>query len=217
MRAGERLPHLKAPVRTFSSEDPAADLYYREPQVMEGDKPLLNLADTTLNQRHNAENAMAAVLACRHLGIPAETAAEVLKEFTPPGHRCETVRTLDGVLWLNDSKATNLHALEAALKSQNSPVILIAGGKDKGLDYLPLRHMLKERCAPAWYSARLRTSSRTPFPPWFPRKKQRTWRTAWPRPAPAPGRETPSCSPPAPPPLTCSPATSSAARPSGTR
>ena len=45
------------------------------------------------------------------------------------------VRTLDGVLWLNDSKATNLHALEAALKSQNSPVILIAGGKDKGLDY----------------------------------------------------------------------------------
>ncbi|WP_423232438.1 UDP-N-acetylmuramoyl-L-alanine--D-glutamate ligase [Akkermansia sp. JRP_AM1] len=84
VRAGERLPHLKAPVRTFSSEDPAADLYYREPQVMEGDKPLLNLADTTLNQRHNAENAMAAVLACRHLGIPAETAAEVLKEFTPP-------------------------------------------------------------------------------------------------------------------------------------
>ena len=62
VRAGERLPHLKAPVRTFSSEDPAADLYYREPQVMEGDKPLLNLADTTLNQRHNAENAMAAVL-----------------------------------------------------------------------------------------------------------------------------------------------------------
>ena len=112
---------------------------------MEGDKPLLNLADTTLNQRHNAENVMAALLACRHLGIPAETAAEVLKEFTPPGHRCETVRTLDGVLWLNDSKATNLHALEAALKSQNSPVILIAGGKDKGLDYLPLRPMLKEK------------------------------------------------------------------------
>ena len=40
------------------------------------------------------------------------------------------------MLWLNDSKATNLHALEAALKSQNSPVVLIAGGKDKGLDYL---------------------------------------------------------------------------------
>lgn len=78
-------------------------------------------------------------------GHSRKTAADVLKEFTPPGHRCETVRTLDGVLWLNDSKATNLHALEAALKSQHSPVILIAGGKDKGLDYVPLQPMLKEK------------------------------------------------------------------------
>ena len=145
VRFGEHLPALKAPVRTFSSESPEADLYYWEPLVMEGDSPLLNLAGTSLSQRHNAENVMAAVLACRHLGIPAETAAEVLEEFTPPSHRCEAVRTLDGVLWLNDSKATNLHALEAALKSQNAPVVLIAGGKDKGLDYLPLRPMLKEK------------------------------------------------------------------------
>ena len=145
VRFGEHLPALKALVRTFSSESPEADLYYREPLVMEGDSPLLNLAGTSLSQRHNAENVMAAVLACRHLGIPAETAAEVLEEFTPPSHRCEAVRSLDGVLWLNDSKATNLHALEAALKSQNAPVVLIAGGKDKGLDYLPLRSMLKEK------------------------------------------------------------------------
>ncbi len=145
VRFGEHLPALKALVRTFSSESPEADLYYREPLVMEGDSPLLNLAGTSLSQRHNAENVMAAVLACRHLGIPAETAAEVLEEFTPPSHRCEAVRSLDGVLWLNDAKATNLHALEAALKSQNAPVVLIAGGKDKGLDYLPLRPMLKEK------------------------------------------------------------------------
>lgn len=145
VRLGERLPGLKSPVRTFSSESPEADLHYRESLVMEGNSPLLDLADTTLGQKHNAENVMAAVLACRHLGIPAAAAAEVLKEFTPPGHRCETVRNLDGVLWLNDSKATNLHALEAALKSQNAPVVLIAGGKDKGLDYLPLRPMLREK------------------------------------------------------------------------
>lgn len=138
---------------------------------MEGDKPLLNLADTTLNQRHNAENAMAAVLACRHLGIPAETAAEVLKEFTPPGHRCETVRTLDGVLWLNDSKATNLHALEAALKSQNSPVILIAGGKDKGLDYLPLRHMLKEKVRSCVVFGQIADQLQDAFSPVVPTEK----------------------------------------------
>lgn len=145
VRFGEHLPALKALVRTFSSESPEADLYYREPLVMEGDSPLLNLAGTSLSQRHNAENVMAAVLACRHLGIPAETAAEVLEEFTPPSHRCEAVRSLDGVLWLNDSKATNLHALEAALKSQNAPVVLIAAARTKGLDYLPLRPMLKEK------------------------------------------------------------------------
>ena len=81
VRSGERLPHLKASVLTFSPEDPAADLYYREPLILEGGASLLNLEETALNQRHNAENAMAAVLACRHLGIPAETAAEVLKEF----------------------------------------------------------------------------------------------------------------------------------------
>lgn len=86
VRSGEQLPQLKASVLTFSPEDPAADLYYREPLIMEGGAPLLNLEGTALNQRHNAENAMAAVLACRHLGIPAETAADVLKEFTPPGH-----------------------------------------------------------------------------------------------------------------------------------
>ena len=171
VRSEERLPHLDVPVRTFSSEDPAADLYYREPQVMEGDKPLLNLADTTLNQRHNAENVMAALLACRHLGIPAETAAEVLKEFTPPGHRCETVRTLDGVLWLNDSKATNLHALEAALKSQNSPVILIAGGKDKGLDYLPLRPMLKEKVRACVVFGQIADQLQDAFSPVVPTEK----------------------------------------------
>ena len=79
VRSGERLPHLKASVLTFSPEEPAADLYYREPLILEGGASLLNLEETALNQRHNAENAMAAVLACRHLGIPAETAAEVLK------------------------------------------------------------------------------------------------------------------------------------------
>ncbi len=145
IRAGEELPVLRAAVQTFSSESLPADLSYLEPMIKEADAPLLSLAGTTLCQRHNAENVMAAMLACRHLGVPVATVAAVLEDFTPPGHRCEAVRTLDGVLWLNDSKATNLHALEAALKSQNSPVILIAGGKDKGLDYTPLQPLLKEK------------------------------------------------------------------------
>lgn len=145
VRAGADLPALPCPVNTFSSETETADLYYQEPLIMEGSVPLLNLADTTLSQRHNAENVMAAVMACRHLGISVETVAETLKDFSPPGHRCETVRMVDGIIWLNDSKATNLHALDAALRSQNAPVILIAGGKDKGLNYQSLQAMLKDK------------------------------------------------------------------------
>jgi UDP-N-acetylmuramoylalanine--D-glutamate ligase len=55
------------------------------------------------------------------------------------------IRTLDGVEYLNDSKATNLHALESALRSQTRPVVLIAGGKDKGLDYAPVMPLLREK------------------------------------------------------------------------
>lgn len=171
VRAGEHLPSLNAPVRTFSAETPDADLYYTDPRIMEGDSPLLNLADTTLSQRHNAENVMAAVLACRHLGIPAEIAADVLREFTPPGHRCETVRTVDGVLWLNDSKATNLHALEAALKSQNAPVVLIAGGKDKGLDYVSLRPLLKEKVRACVVFGQIKEQLYDAFSPAVPTEK----------------------------------------------
>ena len=71
-----------------------------------------------------------------------------IRAFCPPGHRCETVAEMDGVLWLNDSKSTNLHSTEAAVRSQTRPIVLIAGGKDKGLDYSAINPMLelKARC-----------------------------------------------------------------------
>ena len=88
---------------------------------------------------------MAAFLACRALGVDEDVILAAIRGFTPPGHRCELVRYLDGVMWLNDSKATNLHALVAAIKSQKAPVVLIAGGKDKGLDYVSLLPLLREK------------------------------------------------------------------------
>jgi UDP-N-acetylmuramoylalanine--D-glutamate ligase len=81
---------------------------------------------------------MAAYAACSVLGVKAEDVNEALRGFTPPLHRCELVRTLDGVEYINDSKATNLHALDSALRSQSRRVVLIAGGKQKGLDYTEL-------------------------------------------------------------------------------
>lgn len=145
VRAHEKLPELRAKTETFSTEDHDATLYYEGTKIMESGKELVDLCDTTLFQRHNAENVMSAILATRQLGVSLDSIKKTLASFAPPGHRCEVVRKLNDVLWLNDSKATNLHALEAAVKSQDAPVILIAGGKDKGLDYTPVTPLLKQK------------------------------------------------------------------------
>ena len=78
-------------------------------------------------------------------GLTSEIARDALSKYSPPEHRCELVAVIDGVEYLNDSKATNLHALESALRSQTRPAILIAGGKQKGLDYRPLAPLLAQK------------------------------------------------------------------------
>ncbi|MEM7699037.1 MAG: cyanophycin synthetase, partial [Verrucomicrobiota bacterium] len=62
----------------------------------------------------------------------------VIAQFSAPAHRCEKVAVVSDVIYLNDSKSTNLHSLESALNGQEAPVILIAGGKEKGLDFASL-------------------------------------------------------------------------------
>lgn len=145
VRYGENLPSLRARLLTFSSQGEPATVTYRNGWIYEGKTRLVRLEDTAMAQAHNAENAMAALLVCRELGAPLQTIADAVHTFTPPHHRCETVAERDGVLWLNDSKSTNLHSTEAALRSQTRPAVLIAGGKDKGLDYSALVPLLKKK------------------------------------------------------------------------
>ena len=109
---------------------------------------ILNIeSETALRGLHNAENAMAAIAACMAYGIDGNVIGRALEGYAPPPHRCELVRTLDGVEYLNDSKATNLHALQCAIRSQSRPVVLIAGGKNKGLDYSSVLPFLKNQVA----------------------------------------------------------------------
>ena len=68
-----------------------------------------------------------------------------VEHYQPPAHRCELVETIGGVDYVNDSKATNLHALESALRALDGTVVLIAGGKQKGLDYAPLSGLVGAR------------------------------------------------------------------------
>lgn len=150
MRYGEELGDLVPNVITFSTETREADFFSDGFTIMQGGRILLDLeAETSLRGLHNAENAMAAMAACMAYGISSSIIPAALHGYAPPPHRCELIRTLDGVEYLNDSKATNLHALQCALRSQNRPVVLIAGGKDKGLDYTPLLSMLGQQAISA--------------------------------------------------------------------
>src|SRR5437667_11889745 len=68
-----------------------------------------------------------------------------IRDYEPRPHRCEFVRELEGVEYVNDSKATNLDAVEKALAAQTKPIVLIAGGKDKGFNFDPLRSLVKDK------------------------------------------------------------------------
>ena len=132
VRAGESLPPLAARLVTFSTIDESAEWFSDGQCIHQRGTMMLDMEhDSALRGLHNAENAMAALAACQALGIAPEMMRIALHGYAPPPHRCEWIRTLDGVQYLNDSKATNLHALESALRSQTRPVVLLAGGKDK--------------------------------------------------------------------------------------
>lgn len=145
IRHGEDIK-LNSRVITFSTEDRSADWFSDGQWIEEHGESVIDMQEGThLRGLHNAENAMAAIAACEAFGIPREAVRKAFDGYAPPRHRCELVRILDEVEWLNDSKATNLHALESALRSQGRPIVLIAGGKQKGLDYAPLLPLLEER------------------------------------------------------------------------
>jgi UDP-N-acetylmuramoylalanine--D-glutamate ligase len=150
VRAGEDLPALASQVVKFSTTDNTCGWFSEGHLIHHDGEVVLDLdQDTGLRGLHNAENTMAALAACSAFGIQTYLMREALHGYAPPPHRCELIRTLDGVEYLNDSKATNLHALESALRSQLRPVILIAGGKEKGLDYTPVLPLLAEKAVAA--------------------------------------------------------------------
>lgn len=150
VRTGEELPAIAPRIVKFSTTVPDCEWFSEGHLIRHHGEVVVDLdRDTGLRGLHNAENTMAALAACGSLGLPNQVMREALHGYAPPPHRCELIRTLDGVEYLNDSKATNLHALESALRSQIRPVILIAGGKEKGLDYSPVLPLLAKKAVAA--------------------------------------------------------------------
>ncbi len=87
---------------------------------------------------HNLENALAAVTIAGVCGVQPETMREVLRTFSGVEHRIETVRTLDNVTWINDSKGTNVDSTLKAIDTMTRPTVLILGGSDKKTNFDPL-------------------------------------------------------------------------------
>ena len=100
----------------------------------------------SLTGRHNIYNSLAAGIASNIAGIRKDVIRRSLSDFPGVEHRLERVTTVRGVLYVNDSKATNVDACWYALDSMKTPVVLILGGKDKGNDYTPIKPLVKEKC-----------------------------------------------------------------------
>ncbi|HEX8295502.1 MAG TPA: cyanophycin synthetase, partial [Chthoniobacteraceae bacterium] len=123
-----------------------ADFDLRESVIHFRGERVLAMADTQLRGVHNAENLMAALGVGFVRGLSFAEMLPALCEYKPLPHRCELVRTLDRVDYINDSKGTNPDSVEKALMSETRPVVLIAGGKDKGFEYDMLTELVVQKC-----------------------------------------------------------------------
>jgi UDP-N-acetylmuramoylalanine--D-glutamate ligase len=114
-------------------------------RVARAEESLVRVDELPLIGRHNVDNALAASLTARLAGAPATGIARGLRSARPLPHRLEPVADRGGVLWVNDSKATNVAATKSALASLDRPVVILLGGKDKGEAFTPLAPALAAR------------------------------------------------------------------------
>ncbi len=140
------LPPLRARKITFSAFSCGSDFELRDGVIHFRNEPVLKMSETRLRGAHNAENLMAAMGVGVVRGLSFAAMRGPLCEYEPLPHRCEPVRTIDGVEWINDSKGTNPDSVAKALLSESRPVVLIAGGKDKGFEYESLTDLVVKKC-----------------------------------------------------------------------
>jgi UDP-N-acetylmuramoylalanine--D-glutamate ligase len=125
--------------------DPDCEVSLRDGVIFAADGPLVRTDELQLLGSHNVENAMAAAAGGLALGLPRDAVAEGLRSFAGVRHRLERVREHGGVLYVNDSKATNVASALAGIRSFESGVHLIAGGRPKQESFAPLAPVVAER------------------------------------------------------------------------
>jgi UDP-N-acetylmuramoylalanine--D-glutamate ligase len=134
----------RARVAWFSTEG-EAEVWADAARVYAGGEAFLEIREIPLRGRHNVENVCAAAAAARIAGVPLNYIAAAVRSFPGVEHRIEFVRTVRGVAYYNDSKATNVDATTKALEAFDGPLWIILGGKDKGSDYTVLADLLRAK------------------------------------------------------------------------
>ncbi|TXT25268.1 MAG: UDP-N-acetylmuramoylalanine--D-glutamate ligase [Rhodocyclaceae bacterium] len=120
------------------------DYGFADGAIHRGKEKLVALADLKLSGLHNAANIMAALALCEAIGVAPAGLIEPLKSFAGLPHRVETVAEIDGVLYVDDSKGTNVGATLAAIEGMGRKVAIVLGGDGKGQDFSPLKPALKK-------------------------------------------------------------------------
>lgn len=149
---GEMRVHARQLWFTLGERHEHASMYLRGDTIVyipiSGDPravDLIRVGEIPLPGRHNVQNVMAALLAALAIGLEPSTLCDAVKSFRAMSHRLEPIATIGGVLFVDDSKATNPGSVIAALHSYDRPVVLIAGGKSKNTDFTELGRAIDER------------------------------------------------------------------------
>ena len=145
-RDNEEAMHLTEDIlssKEYFSREQKEKVYLDNGQIYYDGEPVISTEEILLKGNHNYENVMAAILAVKACGVSTESICKVLKRFKGVEHRLEYVDTIDGVLYYNDSKATNCESTKIALNSFQSPTLLLLGGTDRGHAFEDLDESLK--------------------------------------------------------------------------
>jgi UDP-N-acetylmuramoylalanine--D-glutamate ligase len=128
-------------------DGPDSEMRFDGERLLWRGESLVDASEVRLRGRHNLDNAMAAAAVCLERGLGAEAVRTALREFGGVPHRLETVADLGGVLYVNDSKATNVSAALRAIESFDGGVHAILGGSLKGGGFEQLAPVVTARCA----------------------------------------------------------------------
>ena len=157
------------------------------PAFARGNRDEISTANSPLIGQHNRQNTLAAVLAARVAGLDSEQIESALATFQNADHRLQLVAEINGVKFINDSKATNVEAAWYALDGIRQPIVWIAGGTDKGNDYSSLLNLAENRVKALVCLGVDNEKLKTTFgPSSLTSKRRKAWHRPWPALPPLP-------------------------------